>query len=894
MENSASAGGLPVVSLSALYPLNASEDGPQSIVYAFSREGDLSEELMIDFTVQGRALFAGDYQQRGATSFTATGGSILFARGASVALLLIDPLSDPSSEGDETITLTLSPGEGYTIGANPTGIARIVDNDVAAGSLASVPVAQRFPFHSSFESRNKEFFAALKRDGSVVGWGGSTNWGSTSGVAGLDGDVIQIHANHSAAAALKRDGSVITWGDPDAGGSDSGGLDGGVVQIFSTGKAFAALKNDGSVISWGAASEGGDSSGVDFNGPGGDLTVTRIFATERAFAALRSDGSVVVWGKWSAGGDAGGSAAQLQSDVSLIFSNPGAFAALKHDGSVVCWGNPGAGGSLPAAVQPLVQTGVVGLASTFSAFAALRRDGSVVSWGLEGGDSTAVSSQLSADVTGIHSNAGAFAALKRGAVITWGNSSYGGDSSSIAGLDSGVARVVSTHFAFAALKIDGSVISWGLHNAGGDSAAVAEKLRSGVLDVVATAESFAALKDDGTVVTWGADETGGDSSGVDFNGPGGDLTVTRIFATERAFAALRSNGSVVTWGQYADTGAVADQLSRDVVTLLDPFLDDRLVPLTQSPLPRISLSVAPAAGVLEDGAPNLIFTFSRSGATALPLTVEYTVGGTATLGRDYTGIAPTPPTRTITFAAGSDTATLTVDPQADPDIEPNETVAIALAAGADYEINSADAVVGTIVSDDLPVISVRFAPVTVSEDGPDPLICTFSRTGPINKALTVFYNLGGTADSRDYSGDLSDRRSIRFERGARAVTARIDPKADEEFEADETITVALKPSSNYSIGNASPPEAVIENDDFPFVSLAVSPDFVAEDGPDKLIYTFTRTGSTGSELTVNYSLQTIGITNPATLADDYTGIPATPDIRTITFAAGSPTATISV
>ncbi len=597
MENSASAGGLPVVSLSALYPLNASEDGPQSIVYAFSREGDLSEELMIDFTVQGSALFAGDYQQRGATSFTATGGSILFARGASVALLLIDPLSDPSSEGDETITLTLSPGEGYTIGANPTGIARIVDNDVAAGSLASVPVAQRFPFHSSFESRNKEFFAALKRDGSVVGWGGSTNWGSTSGVAGLDGDVIQIHANHSAAAALKRDGSVITWGDPDAGGSDSGGLDGGVVQIFSTGKAFAAL---------------------------------------------------------------------------------------------------------------------------------------------------------------------------------------------------------------------------------------------------------------------------------------------------------RSNGSVVTWGQYADTGAVADQLSRDVVTLLDPFLDDRLVPLTQSPLPRISLSVAPAAGVLEDGAPNLIFTFSRSGATALPLTVEYTVGGTATLGRDYTGIAPTPPTRTITFAAGSDTATLTVDPQADPDIEPNETVAIALAAGADYEINSADAVVGTIVSDDLPVISVRFAPVTVSEDGPDPLICTFSRTGPINKALTVFYNLGGTADSRDYSGDLSDRRSIRFERGARAVTARIDPKADEEFEADETITVALKPSSNYSIGNASPPEAVIENDDFPFVSLAVSPDFVAEDGPDKLIYTFTRTGSTGSELTVNYSLQTIGITNPATLADDYTGIPATPDIRTITFAAGSPTATISV
>jgi hypothetical protein len=76
------------------------------------------------------------------------------------------------------------------------------------------------------------------------------------------------------------------------------------------------------------------------------------------------------------------------------------------------------------------------------------------------------------------------------------------------------------------------------------------------------------------------------------------------------------------------------------------------------------------------------------------------VGGTATLGTDYTGIAATPVTKTVIFAAGAAIATLTVDPTEEAEIEPEETVALTLAAGSGYSIGTTAAVVGTILNDD--------------------------------------------------------------------------------------------------------------------------------------------------------------------------------------------------
>jgi subtilisin family serine protease len=120
---------------------------------------------------------------------------------------------------------------------------------------------------------------------------------------------------------------------------------------------------------------------------------------------------------------------------------------------------------------------------------------------------------------------------------------------------------------------------------------------------------------------------------------------------------------------------------------------------TQPATSTVSLAVTPNS-LPEDGSANLIYTFSRSGPTTNPLTVNYTVGGTANLGSDYTGIASQGATKSVTFAVGSSTATVVVDPKADNDVEANETVSLSLLQGTEYTIGTVDPVIGTIQDDD--------------------------------------------------------------------------------------------------------------------------------------------------------------------------------------------------
>ncbi|MDB9423452.1 Calx-beta domain-containing protein, partial [Microcystis aeruginosa CS-564/01] len=111
-------------------------------------------------------------------------------------------------------------------------------------------------------------------------------------------------------------------------------------------------------------------------------------------------------------------------------------------------------------------------------------------------------------------------------------------------------------------------------------------------------------------------------------------------------------------------------------------------------LPSITLAVNPVS-VNEDGTTNLVYTFTRSGVTTNALTVNYTIGGTATLNTDYTR---TGTNNTVTFAAGSSTATVTVDPTADTIVESNETVILTLASGTGYTVGTPNAATGTITN----------------------------------------------------------------------------------------------------------------------------------------------------------------------------------------------------
>ncbi|MGQ9663239.1 MAG: Calx-beta domain-containing protein, partial [Kiritimatiellia bacterium] len=90
-----------------------------------------------------------------------------------------------------------------------------------------------------------------------------------------------------------------------------------------------------------------------------------------------------------------------------------------------------------------------------------------------------------------------------------------------------------------------------------------------------------------------------------------------------------------------------------------------------------------------------VFRFSRSGPTGSGLTVNFTVGGTATSGSDYSSLGSS-----VTFAAGSATVDKTVTVLDDTLVEGDETVVVTLQPGVGYTVGSPSTATVTIKDDD--------------------------------------------------------------------------------------------------------------------------------------------------------------------------------------------------
>jgi subtilase family serine protease len=116
---------------------------------------------------------------------------------------------------------------------------------------------------------------------------------------------------------------------------------------------------------------------------------------------------------------------------------------------------------------------------------------------------------------------------------------------------------------------------------------------------------------------------------------------------------------------------------------------------TSSSLPVVRVT-ATTSGATEAGLGNGLFTVTRSGDTALPMTLHYTVGGTAGPGADYVALSGS-----VTIAAGDASASIVVTPIDDVLAEPSETVIVAITPDPSYILGSSSATV-TIVSDDVP------------------------------------------------------------------------------------------------------------------------------------------------------------------------------------------------
>src|SRR5262245_35416374 len=108
-----------------------------------------------------------------------------------------------------------------------------------------------------------------------------------------------------------------------------------------------------------------------------------------------------------------------------------------------------------------------------------------------------------------------------------------------------------------------------------------------------------------------------------------------------------------------------------------------------------------------------VFTVTRTGATTAALTVNYTVGGTATNGTDYQTLSGS-----VAIAAGSASATITVTPIDDTLNERNETVTVTLSSNASYNVGSPSTATVTIADNDAPAgPSLSVTPMTIAQGG---------------------------------------------------------------------------------------------------------------------------------------------------------------------------------
>ncbi|MEA5549740.1 Calx-beta domain-containing protein [Anabaena cylindrica UHCC 0172] len=91
--------------------------------FVLARTEDISNSLTVYYTISGTATNGVDY--------TSLSGNVIFAANSPNAIITLNPLDDAIYEGDETVTLTLSSKNNYTIGTLNTSTISIADNEIS-------------------------------------------------------------------------------------------------------------------------------------------------------------------------------------------------------------------------------------------------------------------------------------------------------------------------------------------------------------------------------------------------------------------------------------------------------------------------------------------------------------------------------------------------------------------------------------------------------------------------------------------------------------------------------------------------------------------------------------------------------------------------------------------
>jgi len=109
----------------------------------------------------------------------------------------------------------------------------------------------------------------------------------------------------------------------------------------------------------------------------------------------------------------------------------------------------------------------------------------------------------------------------------------------------------------------------------------------------------------------------------------------------------------------------------------------------------------------------------------------------------------------------------------------------------------------------LPTVEVVASDSVASEDGPDPAVFAVVRSGDTSAAITIAYELSGSAVAGvDYPAATG---LLTMQPGQTVAKLTLLPLADSEAEGDETIVFTLTPSASYQLGVYTQATAVVHD-----------------------------------------------------------------------------------
>ncbi len=281
------------------------------------------------------------------------------------------------------------------------------------------------------------------------------------------------------------------------------------------------------------------------------------------------------------------------------------------------------------------------------------------------------------------------------------------------------------------------------------------------------------------------------------------------------------------------------------------------VNITDDDSPAVTITASDASAS-EEGPDNGQFTVSRGSVTEGNLSVNYSIGGTATNSDDYDTLSGS-----VTISDGYSSTTVTLTPNDDASVEGQETVILTVTSGSGYSVGSPSQATVTIDDNDAVTVTISATDASADETGPDTGTFNVSRGASSSGNLTVNYSVGGTASASDYDETLSG--SVQIDDGQTSVNITITPNDDASIENDETVILTVTSGAGYNVGSPSQATVTIADNDEATVTIsATDPNAVEDDAGDTITFNVSRGAETGGDLAVNYT-----VSGTATNGTDY-------------------------